>query len=63
MSLVKFWTMLETSIAAVSRVKEIVDGTVSEEQELNRGEVTAVVPLTWPAHGAIEYKNIAASYK
>jgi ATP-binding cassette, subfamily C (CFTR/MRP), member 1 len=52
--LVKSWTLLETSIGAVARVKEFVGETPSEERPL-----AASPPLGWPSKGSIEFLNIS----
>lgn len=56
--LVKFWTMLETSIGAVARVKDFTTSTPSEQK------TTEVVtpPPTWPSAGGIKFSGIVASY-
>ncbi|GFF77533.1 hypothetical protein IFM62136_09593 [Aspergillus lentulus] len=54
-----FYTDLETSLQAVSRVKEFVETTVSEEA--SRWCLTAQ-PENWPARGAVEFRDITASY-
>ncbi|GFF43248.1 metal resistance protein YCF1 [Aspergillus udagawae] len=54
-----FYTDLETSLQAVSRVKEFVETTVSEEA--GPGSLTAP-PEHWPVRGAVEFQNITASY-
>lgn len=50
---------LETSLQAVSRVKEFVETTVSEES--SHGSLTTP-PENWPARGAVEFRDITASY-
>jgi ABC-type multidrug transport system fused ATPase/permease subunit len=54
-----FYTDLETSLQAVSRVKEFVTTTVSEE-----ASPQSLMPPTenWPARGAVEFRDITASY-
>ncbi|KAL3422989.1 hypothetical protein PVAG01_04736 [Phlyctema vagabunda] len=58
-SLVLYWTILETSIGAVSRVKSFSERT---EPESRPGETTTP-PEDWPQHGNIEFIKISASYK
>ncbi|EED20873.1 multidrug resistance protein, putative [Talaromyces stipitatus ATCC 10500] len=56
--LISNWTVLETSIGAVSRVKQFkVD--VQPEQEL---EDPLIVSESWPENGHIEFHNVSASY-
>ena len=56
--LVKNWTQLETSIGAISRLKDFVALT---ETEVKPEEVQQV-EAPWPGKGAIEIRNFAASY-
>lgn len=57
--IVKFYTMLETSIGAVSRLKTFSDTVKSENLE---GE--DVVPgKEWPLRGTITLKDVSASYE
>ncbi|QKX54680.1 uncharacterized protein TRUGW13939_01768 [Talaromyces rugulosus] len=60
MSLVKNWTMLETSIGAVARVKDFVEGTPLEDYAKNFH--TDISP-NWPASGMVEFNNVVAAYK
>ncbi|KAJ5951885.1 uncharacterized protein N7479_010298 [Penicillium vulpinum] len=57
-SLVQMYTLLETSIGAVSRLKSFSDKTVPEDLP---GE-TNQPPTTWPLRGRIEVKNMSAAY-
>ncbi|SPO04398.1 related to ABC multidrug transporter [Cephalotrichum gorgonifer] len=58
MILIKFWTMLETSVGAVARVKGFTAGTESEERATDTMEVSP----TWPASGVIEFVDTVAAY-
>ncbi|KAK4444912.1 ABC multidrug transporter [Podospora aff. communis PSN243] len=55
-SLVAFWTKLETSLGAVSRVKTFSEDTLREES-LDEG---VAPPVQWPSHGSLEFKNWTA---
>ena len=56
--LMTFWIQLETSLGAIARVKSFVEGTVLEDKE-----VESFVPSQdWPSRGAIEFKDVSASY-
>lgn len=57
-SLIVFYTQLETSIGAVSRLKSFHD-TVSPESSI--GEEIAPPPL-WPWRGAVNIEAVSASY-
>ncbi|KAE8368379.1 hypothetical protein BDV27DRAFT_168126 [Aspergillus caelatus] len=57
--LIKQWTVLETSIGAVARIRNFKSTIESEHLE----DETAVPPPDWPAQGAIEFSNVVASYK
>lgn len=56
--LVTFWTMLETHIGSVARVRSFTESTPPEDRP---GEDRAP-PQGWPAAGAIEFKNLCATY-
>ncbi|CDM37008.1 hypothetical protein DTO013E5_7172 [Penicillium roqueforti] len=56
--LIDSWTQLETSLGAIARLKNLEQTVKPEYQE---GEDT-IPPDTWPEHGAIELKEISASY-
>ena len=55
---IKQWTMMETSIGAISRLKDFGEHTASEV----KAEETIEPPLEWPATGSVEIENFAASY-
>ncbi|PVH82064.1 P-loop containing nucleoside triphosphate hydrolase protein [Cadophora sp. DSE1049] len=56
--LVESYTMLETSIGAVSRLKTFSDNVVSENLE----EENVVPPREWPLKGSIDINGVSASY-
>ncbi|KAF2837197.1 P-loop containing nucleoside triphosphate hydrolase protein [Patellaria atrata CBS 101060] len=56
--LITSWTDLETSLSAVARIRSFVNTTPSEERDTSQPPP----PLTWPTHGALEYRNVTASY-
>ncbi|KAF5878883.1 putative abc multidrug protein [Botrytis fragariae] len=56
--IIKEWTLMETAVGAVSRLKNFAATTVSE----NLPSEVESVPENWPAFGAIEFKNVKASY-
>ncbi|KAJ5554453.1 hypothetical protein N7513_004412 [Penicillium frequentans] len=56
--LIQMYTLLETSIGAVSRIKSLSDRTAPEDLP---GE-DIQPPITWPERGIIRVKNISASY-
>lgn len=57
--IIQMWTTLETSFGAIARLKNFSATTASE----NLPGETGSVPETWPERGAIEFKNVSASYK
>lgn len=57
--LIQMYTLLETSIGAVSRIKSLSDKTAPEDLP---GE-DFQPPITWPERGIIKVKNISASYR
>ncbi|KAJ5765966.1 uncharacterized protein N7511_003582 [Penicillium nucicola] len=58
MMLIRSWTVLETSIGAVSRVLSFVNDTPSEYQL----EGTTESPTRWPSHGEVIFDNVVAKY-
>ncbi|PQE13970.1 hypothetical protein CJF30_00006789 [Rutstroemia sp. NJR-2017a BBW] len=56
--IIKNWTQLETAVGAISRVKNFVATTASE----NLSEEKELAPENWPSQGAIDFINITASY-
>lgn len=58
MSLIKYWTLLETSIGAVSRVKKFVESTECEKNIDSHKEL----PPDWPAKGVVTFSGVYASH-
>jgi ATP-binding cassette subfamily C (CFTR/MRP) protein 1 len=56
--LIKMWTMTETSIGAIARVRDFVTNTESEVKSIESVEPL----LEWPSSGALELQDFAASY-
>ncbi|KAF7856278.1 hypothetical protein EAF04_009806 [Stromatinia cepivora] len=56
--IIKNWTNMETAVGAVSRLKNFSAITVSE----NLPSEIESVPENWPVFGAIEFRNVKASY-
>lgn len=57
--LVSFWTTLETQIGSVARIKSFTESAVPEDLP----EEDQQPPPGWPSAGAIEFRNLSASYK
>ncbi|KAL4786969.1 P-loop containing nucleoside triphosphate hydrolase protein [Aspergillus varians] len=59
MQLVKFWTMMETSIGAIARVKSYVATTAPEE-----GDTASQprLPQGWPSEGSIQFSDVTAAH-
>ncbi|KAK6213368.1 hypothetical protein QIS74_09370 [Colletotrichum tabaci] len=55
---VTVWTILETSIGAVARVKAFAEQTPRE----NKPDESQAPPASWPKTGAIAFDNVTASY-
>lgn len=53
-----FWIQMETSLGAIARVKGFQEGTMSEDKE----EDNVIDSEGWPSGGAIEFKDVTASY-
>ena len=56
--IIKNWTLLETSFGAIARLKSFSATTANENLP---GEIS-LIPENWPSRGAIEFKNVSASY-
>jgi len=56
--IIKYWTQLETSFGAIARLKSFSATTANE----NLPNEIASVPEDWPSRGAVELKNVSASY-
>lgn len=56
---VQYWTMLETHIGAISRIKTFTANTPSENS-LKGDDV--VPPPSWPSQGAIQFQSVYAAY-
>ncbi|KAH7323926.1 ABC transporter-like protein [Rhexocercosporidium sp. MPI-PUGE-AT-0058] len=55
---VQHWTMIETSVGAVSRIQSFVDSTRSENLPQECQEVSP----DWPSKGSIELSDVSATY-
>jgi len=58
MRMIKAWTMMESSIGAVARVKRFVADTESEEKSSCKAEVAQ----DWPTQGNVEFKSLVAAH-
>lgn len=58
-TLVTEWTLTETAIGAVSRIRTFVSSTKREDKSNESGDVDDA----WPEQGVIEWKNVVASYE
>lgn len=56
--LIKNWANLETSLGAVTRIRNYVDNTPAEAD----GEAPADLPADWPAAGQVVFDHVSASY-
>lgn len=54
----QYWTMLETHIGAVSRVRNFSSTVATEDGPNENG----TPPTDWPAQGAIHFQDVCASY-
>ncbi|KAF3026419.1 hypothetical protein E8E14_010909 [Neopestalotiopsis sp. 37M] len=57
-SLVSGWTMLETSLGSIARLRDF-EATVQPEDGIQQ---TRQQPSNWPESGRIEFRNVTASY-
>ncbi|KAI0423684.1 P-loop containing nucleoside triphosphate hydrolase protein [Xylaria sp. FL1042] len=58
-SLVQFWTLLETSLGAISRIKDFSETTPSESTT----EEAREPPSNWLHYGALTFDSVSASYE
>ncbi|KAI0968721.1 P-loop containing nucleoside triphosphate hydrolase protein [Xylaria arbuscula] len=58
-NLVQFWTLLETSLGAISRIKDFSESTPRESTTEELDEP----PVNWPQHGALTFDSVSASYE
>ncbi|KAF4624351.1 hypothetical protein G7Y89_g13820 [Cudoniella acicularis] len=56
--LVETWTQVETSLGAISRLKNFEADTVPEDKP----EENVIPPESWPESGGIEFCSVSASY-
>ncbi|MCJ1308796.1 hypothetical protein MMC25_002451 [Agyrium rufum] len=56
--LISCWTKLESSIGAVARVRRFV----TTDEHRGRPSRAESLPLNWPQAGALEFKDLVASY-
>ncbi|KAF2670115.1 multidrug resistance-associated protein [Microthyrium microscopicum] len=57
--LIKMWTNMEVSIGAVARIQTFVEKTPTEK----RIRVQPAPQAQWPSQGAVEFRNLTASFK
>ena len=55
---IRYWTALETSLGAISRLKSFAASTTSENLSHENGSI----PQGWPSHGGIEFSHLSAGY-
>lgn len=58
MRMIKAWTLMESSIGAVARVKRFVAETESESNSHSGIQV----PENWPSRGMVEFESLTATY-
>jgi len=56
--LINSWTHMETSLGAISRIKEFSEETPCEMLEGENMQPEA----DWPLHGALDFKGVTATY-
>jgi ABC-type multidrug transport system fused ATPase/permease subunit len=60
-NLLTSWTALETSLGAITRLREFVKTTPQEVEPAADDRIS--LPPSWPTHGRIEWKNVNAAYQ
>ncbi|KAI0484872.1 putative multidrug resistance-associated protein [Xylariaceae sp. FL0804] len=66
MSVVKYWTMMETSIGAVSRLKQFSETTPQEERGGGRDaglDLVGEPSIEWPTEGTVTFSGVSAAHK
>lgn len=58
-SFISYWTMLETSLTAISRIQNYVVETADDNSTL----LIAELPPDWPVEPSIEIQHVSASYQ
>lgn len=58
-SFISYWTMLETSLTAISRIQNYVVETADDNSTL----LIAELPSDWPIEPSIEIQHVSASYQ
>ncbi|KAI8623501.1 ABC transporter [Xylariaceae sp. FL1651] len=58
--IIRWWTQLETSVGAVTRIKSLSDIILPEGCH---DETVESLPSEWPANGHIEIRDVSASYQ
>lgn len=56
--LIESWTQVETSLGAIARLKNFEETVIPEDKP----EESGAVPVSWPDQGAIEFRDVTASY-
>lgn len=59
LKLVESWTLLETSLGAIARVRNLETLTPAEGSQID----TMAPPTSWPAQGSVDFNDITASYR
>ncbi|KAI8243023.1 ABC transporter atnG [Colletotrichum sp. SAR 10_96] len=55
---IEMWTMLETSLGAITRLKYFIEHTPREDRDCEKD----MPPPSWPENGKIEIGNVTAAY-
>ncbi|KAI8176490.1 ABC transporter atnG [Colletotrichum sp. SAR 10_86] len=55
---IEMWTMLETSLGAITRLKYFIEHTPREDRDCEKD----MPPPSWPENGKIEIANVTAAY-
>ena len=57
--IVSFWTELETSLGSLARTRDF-ERTVKPEDKDTENQTP---PVSWPASGQVEFREVTASHK
>lgn len=58
--LIQYWTLLETSLGAIARIKEFAEDTPSED--INTNIQTHQPLMEWPSRGDIAFIDVSVGY-
>jgi ABC-type multidrug transport system fused ATPase/permease subunit len=58
--IIMYWSILETSLGAIARIREFSEGTPTERL---LPEESTTPPTAWPARGDLDIRNMSVQYE